>query len=99
MIRAGIYQVGIYWKGIDQVGIDSGDSGIVSIPKNLKINKLLLIGLDPVGNDRVRYYRVRNDRVRNDRVKYDRVRYDRVRNDHGLERIVNPYSLNLYYNS
>ena len=67
--------------GIDRVGSDR--VGIVSIPKNLKINKLLLIGLDPVGNDRVRYYRVRNDRVRN---------------DSGLEMIVNPSSYH-YLNS
>ena len=59
----------------------------MSIPKSLKINKLLLIGLDPVGNDRVRYDRVRNDRVRN----------DRVRNDRGLE-MIGSFNICSYYN-
>ena len=53
---------------------------------------------DRVRYDRVRYdwvrnYRVRNNQVRSDRFRNDRVRYDRVINDHGLEIIVNRYSI------
>ena len=39
--------------GIDRVGVDSAWNcarlGIVSIPKNLKINKFILIGLEMIG--------------------------------------------------
>ena len=48
----GIDQVGIDQVGIDRVGIDRVGTdrvGIVSIPKEkLKINKLLLIGLEMI---------------------------------------------------
>ena len=56
--------------GIDQVEIDR--VGIVSIPKNLKINNFLLIGLDMIGLNITGLEMIVNQSLYNTKTSYCR---------------------------